>query len=97
MSRSRRDVHPEPVEHPPELLQHIGDRRFEELGLSGEGVAEGAKPDVGLTRLVELWSLAGQPDAWPMDLGTHRLASVAIESLVGRATFTSLIKLSAGQ
>ena len=31
-------------------LQHIGDRRFEGLGLSGEVVVEGAKPDVGLVR-----------------------------------------------
>jgi hypothetical protein len=34
----------------PELLQHIGDRRFEGLGLSGEVVVEGAKPDIGLAR-----------------------------------------------
>ena len=39
------------LERNPTYATAIGDRRFEELGLSGEVVVEGAKPDIGLARV----------------------------------------------
>ena len=44
------DVDAELVEQCSQLLQHVGDRRFEQLGLAGEVVVEGAEPDVGGVR-----------------------------------------------
>jgi hypothetical protein len=44
------DVDAELVEQCAELVEHVGDRGFEQLGLAGEVVVERAKADVGGVR-----------------------------------------------